>query len=93
MNIVAYSEKVEYLKCGTLPRRMNATQRANFKRTMKQYGLDHRFRLHFGSRRVLHEEEVSTELKLLHVELNHCNRDVFIRAVRARFSFLHKIKT
>ena len=31
---------------------------------------------------------MNKELKLLHVELNHCNRDEFIRAVRARFSIV-----
>ena len=89
MDLESYNERVDYLRSGVLPSHVGARhQRYRFKQTMKRYSLDHCLRLHLDSRRVLHEEEVNKELKLLHVELNHCNRDEFIRAVRARFSIV-----
>ena len=82
MDLESYNERVDYLRSGVLPFHVGARhQRYRFKQTMKRYSLDHCLRLHLDSRRVLHEEEVNKELKLLHVELNHCNRDEFIRAV------------
>ena len=86
MDVNRYNEKVCYLQSGAFPSHLNARRRADFKKGMKGYSLDHCFRLLFSSRRVLHSEEVVKELKLFHEQLDHCNRDEFIHAVRARFS-------
>ena len=60
--------------------RMDAPQRYKLKQATKRNSLGHCQRLRLDSRRVLHAEEVFKELKLLHEELGHCNRDVFIKA-------------
>ena len=89
MDLKSYNERVDYLRSGVLPSHVGARhQRYRFKQTMKKYSLDHCLRLLFGSRRVLHVGEVDRELKLLHEELGHCNRDEFICAVRARYSIV-----
>ena len=89
MDLESYNERVDYLRSGVLPSHVGARhQRYRFKQTMKKYSLDHCLRLLFGSRRVLHVGEVDRELKLLHEELGHCNRDEFIRVVQTRFSIV-----
>ena len=89
MDLESYNERVDYLRSVVLPSHVGARhQQYRFKQTMKKYSLDHCLRLLFGSRRVLHVREVDRELKLLHEELGHCNRDEFIRVVQTRFSIV-----
>ena len=77
MDVKLLNERVYYLQSGPI---VPARQRYEFKQATKGNSLDHCQRFRFDSRRVLYAEEVFKELKLLHEELGHCNRDGFISA-------------